>query len=400
MRTTLAKILRWQSSRLIRKHKPTIVVVSGSVGKTSTTQAIITVLSEEFAVRGTLKNYNTDIGVPCSIFGRRFPQGLKNPFAWAKLLIANQLDLLKKPSFTTLVLELGTDKPGELADFSWLSPDIAVVTAVAQEHMEQFKTLDAVAQEELTVSSYSAKTLINKHMIEQRYLEFADSDELFNYAREDISHLKLKKSDLQVLGAHSIDAVAAGIAVGKALGMSTEQLKNGAKKVQSQPGRMKQLEGIKHSVLIDDTYNSSPEAVIGALDCLYGYDAPQKIVLLGNMNELGAHSHDAHQRIGEYCDPKELDLVVTLGEDANHHTADAAKKSGCRVVSTQSPYEAAVKIKEELHSGGAVLLKGSQNGVFAEEAVKLLLENPEDAQYLVRQDTFWQKIKSKQFKDE
>jgi UDP-N-acetylmuramoyl-tripeptide--D-alanyl-D-alanine ligase len=401
MRKQLASVLRWQAKKFIAKNKPKVVCITGSVGKTSTTQAISTILSQSFTVRSTIGNYNTDIGVPCSILGNNFPSNLKNPFGWMFLLTKNQLQLLVSRKVDVLVLELGTDSPGDIAEFSWLLPDIAIVTAVSPEHMEFFKTLDAVAVEELSIAKFSEKTIVNKQMVAGEFLQFAESDQLYNYSRHDIQHVSLKPEDLLVVGEHSIDAVSAGLAVGRELGMQLSSLQTGAKAVESQPGRMRVLDGIKSSKLVDDTYNSSPDAVIAALDYLYTVDSPQRIALLGNMNELGEISATEHTKIGKYCNPKKLDLVVTLGEDANHYLADAAKENGCAVAEAQTPQEAANIIKNQLADGGSIVLcKGSQNGVFAEEAVKLLLANPEDESKLVRQSAFWQKKKTDNLKKE
>jgi UDP-N-acetylmuramoyl-tripeptide--D-alanyl-D-alanine ligase len=399
MQAKIARIQQWQAKKYLSKNKPTIVVITGSVGKTSTTQAIAIVLSEKFIVRTTIANYNTEIGVPCSIFNQRLPESLKNPFAWVRIILKNQVKIIKKAPFDTLVLELGTDSQGDIENFSWLQPQIAVVTAVAPEHMEYFGTIENVAKEELAVAKFSEKTIINKNMVDSKYLQFVESDQIFNYSREDIAYLGINKKDLSVVADHSIDAITAGIAVGKSLGMEKNQLISGAKKVQPLNGRMKILKGIKNSTLIDDTYNSSPEAVVAALKHLYDQDAPQRIALLGNMNELGKYSESAHKSIGKLCDPNKLDAVITLGKDSNKYTAASAREKGCNVIETTSPYVAAEKIKSILKEGAFVLLKGSQNGVFAEETVKLLLENPDDEKNLVRQSKFWTKKKSSYFID-
>jgi UDP-N-acetylmuramoyl-tripeptide--D-alanyl-D-alanine ligase len=236
-------------------------------------------------------------------------------------------------------------------------------------------------------------------MVDSKYLEFIKNDQIFNYSREDIKHLGIKKEDLNVLANHSIDAISGAIAVGKVLGLTNSELIRGAISVKPLPGRMQKLDGIKNSTIIDDTYNSSPEAVKAALDYLYETDSPQRIALLGNMNELGSTSEESHTEIGKYCDSKKLDLVVTIGEDANHYLADAAKDVGCAVAEAISPYEAAEIIERQLKEGAVVLCKGSQNGVFAEEAVKLLLKNPEDEKLLVRQSKYWLKKKSSLLND-
>ena len=397
MKKQIAGILRWQAKRFIKKNKPKIVVVAGSVGKTSTTQAIATVLKSELRIRVTLKNYNSDIGVPCSIFQKNIPSQLRNPLSWLVLFVGNESQLLRKTNLDALVLELGTDVPGEIPAFSWLQPDVAVVTAVADEHMEAFKTIENVALEELSVASYSDTTLINKSMVAKQFLQYADTEELFTYDRSDLERLEISADDLQVNGNHSLDAIAAGVAVGKLFELQNSSLVIGAKNVQPVAGRMNSFAGISNTTIIDDTYNASPEAVIAALDYLYSVDTPQRIALLGNMNELGDTSKDSHERVGAYCDPDKLDLVVTLGPDANKYTATIAKDKGCAVAEAHTPYKAAEIIKRQLRDGAVVLCKGSQNGVFAEEAVKALLANSEDSKKLVRQSDFWLKKKQQNF---
>ena len=396
IRRRIAAVLTWQAKRYVRASGAKVIVVTGSVGKTSTTQAIATVLSQELIVRRTLKNYNSDVGVPCSIFQQELPVSLKNPLSWIWLMAKNEAIILRRPKVDAFVLELGTDTPGEIAEFAWLQPDMAVVTAIAPEHMENFKTIDAVAKEELNVAAYSDVLLINKRMVDSQYLSHADNDEVFGYSRDNMDHFSLQPSDLQVVGEHSIDAAIAALKCAELLEISSDGMHRGARAIVSQPGRMRAFDGIQQTRLIDDTYNSSPEAVTAALDYVYNTKAPQRIVLLGNMNELGDTSMDEHKTIGRYCDPKKLDLVVTLGPDANKHTAPEAKAAGCNVATATSAKHAADIIQGQLKSGALILLKGSQNGVFAEETVKLLLANPEDAQYLVRQSAFWMKKKTVQ----
>ena len=109
---------------------------------------------------------------------------------------------------------------------------------------------------------------------------------------------------------------------------------------------MQELNGLNGSTIIDDSYNASPEAVKLALQTLYSMPAGYKIALLGNMNELGKFSEAAHEEVGEMCDPKQSDEVITIGPDANQFLAEAAKKRGCKVQSFNSPYEAGDYLKQ------------------------------------------------------
>jgi UDP-N-acetylmuramoyl-tripeptide--D-alanyl-D-alanine ligase len=122
-----------------------------------------------------------------------------------------------------------------------------------------------------------------------------------------------------------------------------------------------------------------------------------KIAILGSMNELGDESQAAHEEIGAYCDPHKLSLVITVGNAAKEYLAPAAQAAGCTVQSFLSPYEAGNYATDFVTSNTAVLAKGSQNGVFAEEAIKPLLADKTDALKLVRQSPYWMHIKKQQF---
>jgi UDP-N-acetylmuramoyl-tripeptide--D-alanyl-D-alanine ligase len=157
------------------------------------------------------------------------------------------------------------------------------------------------------------------------------------------------------------------------------------------------LRGLENSWLIDDTYNASPLATTAALRLLQAVEAPQRIAILGSMNELGATSEAAHAQIGALCDATKLDWVITIGKDAEAYLAPAAAAAGCQVRSFASPYEAGGFAHSVLQAGAVILAKGSQNGVFAEEALKVLLHDPAESEQLVRQSPAWLAIKKRQF---
>jgi UDP-N-acetylmuramoyl-tripeptide--D-alanyl-D-alanine ligase len=160
---------------------------------------------------------------------------------------------------------------------------------------------------------------------------------------------------------------------------------------------MNVLRGMEGSTIIDDTYNASPLAAKSALATLYAIDAPQRIAILGSMNELGSTSAASHASVGSFCDPTKLEWVVTIGDEAATHLAPAAEKQGCQVRTFKTPYQAGGFVHSVLRDGAVVLAKGSQNGVFAEEAVKELLHSTEDVDQLVRQSEYWLKVKEEQF---
>ena len=126
-----------------------LVVVAGSVGKTSTKIAIATVLNEKLRVRLHEGNHNSELSAPLAILGVEFPSNLRSFGAWWNVFTAVRHRIRRPADVDVIVQELGTDAIGQIPHFgTYLKPDIAVVTSVAPEHMEFFKTLDAVAAEE------------------------------------------------------------------------------------------------------------------------------------------------------------------------------------------------------------------------------------------------------------
>ncbi len=415
-RAIVVAILGWQVRRLQKKDGYKIVAVSGSVGKTSTKLAIAKVLSRHFRVQYQEGNYNDKVSVPLIFFGQTMPS-LFNPVAWLAIFISNEIKLWQKYPYDVVVLELGSDAPGQLAQFKkYLGRiEIGVLTAITPEHMQFFEDMDAVAREETQIANLATLTLVNKDMCPPQYLP---SGGILTYAIEQPADYKMTNLNFDVAGCNFdietggtkifsaqheaiaeplLYAVLAAIAVAKKLGMPDTEIQAGLADITPAPGRLQVLNGINGAIIIDDTYNASPEAVKAGLKTLYRLNAPQKVAILGNMNELGKYSEAAHREIGELCDPVQLELVVTIGPDANKFLAPAAAAKGCTVKTFDSPYEAGDYVKTMLKPSALVLAKGSQNGVFAEEAVKQLLANALDGAKLVRQSKQWLRIKHKAF---
>jgi UDP-N-acetylmuramoyl-tripeptide--D-alanyl-D-alanine ligase len=188
-------------------------------------------------------------------------------------------------------------------------------------------------------------------------------------------------------------AVAAGIK----LGLTPADIVAGIALVRPVPGRMNMLRGMNGTVIIDDTYNSSPAAVSAALQTLYSYsDAPQRIAILGDMRELGDSSKFEHEKLGMLCDPGLLDWVVLVGPDCEAYTAPTARARGCQVHIARNALEAGEFVRSVTSEGAIILAKGSQNTIFLEEAVKILCDLSEHTQ-LVRQSSEWLKTKSTYF---
>lgn len=421
-RPLVTSLLESKAKKLLQKYQPKVVVVVGSVGKTSTKLNIATVLSERYKVLAHLGSYNVPVTVPMAMFGMEIPTEIRNPFAWFAIL--RQMNSILKSGdypYQVLVLELGTDHPGEIGYFKkYLSPDIAVVTAVSPEHMENFASLEEVAKEELTIAQYAKLTLINRDDVSGQFAkDVPDGTNLDTYGTGGVAEYHFVYNDfepgkgfagkfvspeygelavsLQVVGEHNIRTAVAAGAVAVKLGMSAKQVVSGMQKIRPVPGRMNLLKGLEQTTIIDDTYNSSPLATVAALQTLYQFKAPQHIAILGSMNEMGSYSQVAHQEVAMACDPALLDWVVLVGQEAKKYMKPVLQKRGVRVESFMSPYQAGAFVHKVMQPKAVILAKGSQNGVFCEEAVKMLLHSTEEERQLVRQSPEWLAIKQKQF---
>lgn len=414
-KSLLVALLSRQVRRLRRRHGFQVVAVAGSVGKTSSKTAIAQLLGATLRVRWQKGNYNDPVTVPLVFFGHHEPHIFNIP-AWLRILVRNELAIRRPFSYDVVVVELGTDTPGTIPQFAFTRPDVTVVTAVAMEHTEFFGSLDDIAREELAVFDFSRRVLANTDDVAAKYLDGrryqgyglgkpavyrAEKRKPRGYTSQEITFClpggKTLRAEVPFLGEQGAKITLAAVAAAHELGLSEADIKKGLAAVRPFAGRMQLLGGIKNSVLIDDTYNASPASAIAALDVLQGGDAPQRIAILGSMNELGEYSKQAHKEVGAHCDPHKLDAVVTIGFDAERFLAPVAKARGCAAQSFSSPYEAGKYVRSILRDGAVVLAKGSQNGVFAEEALKVLLANKKDAGKLVRQSPHWMRIKQKQF---
>jgi UDP-N-acetylmuramoyl-tripeptide--D-alanyl-D-alanine ligase len=329
---------------------------------------------------------------------------------------------IKAPSDVDIIVqELGADRPGDIRSFgNYLQPDIGVVTAVTPEHMENFGTIEAVAEEELSLAQFSKTAIINRDDIEERFLHLLTNPNLATYGTSGTAQYSFEdesfsleegrkgyfrtpefgtnlRATLRVVGEHNVRPVLGAVVVAIRFGMVPEAIVAGAELVQPAPGRMNVLRGLKNSIIIDDTYNSSPAAAAAAIQTMSTFQAPQRIAILGSMNELGAVSAAEHDRIGRMCRPDLFNWVVTIGDEASRYLAPAALENGCLVRSFADAISAGAFVHSKLEPGAIVLAKGSEGGIFVEEAIKILLRSTDDTKKLVRQDPAWLEAKTRFF---
>jgi len=418
----IQKRLESYVKRYFTKHPEVkLIAVAGSVGKTSTKIAIGTVLSEKYRVRLHEGNYNDILSAPLAILGVEYPENIRSLWQWFAAFSACRERIKEPTDVDIIVQELGSDRIGQVPHFgTYLTPDIGVVTAVSAEHMEFFKTIDAVAAEELSVANYSKSALINADDIDGKYASLLTNANVNTYGTSANAEYHFDSMDynisdghigmfyapeladpmpatIQVIGEHTLRPVVAALVIGLKLGMTTSELERGLGRVTPLPGRMNKLQGVNNTTVIDDTYNSSPLAAQSSLRLLYQLLVPQRIAVLGDMNELGETSAVEHEELGKICDPTQLSWLVTVGEQSRKYLAPAAKANGCQVKSFDSALMAGAFVRGVAEEGAAILFKGSQGGIYLEEAVKEMLHSSDDEAKLVRQSPKWMATKNKFF---
>jgi UDP-N-acetylmuramoyl-tripeptide--D-alanyl-D-alanine ligase len=423
MKKFVQKRLERAVKKYFKKHPEVkLVVVTGSVGKTSTKRALATLLSQRYRVQMENNNHNTEMSAPLGILGIEYPiDTVRSVGAWMAVFKAARKRIKDPTGVDVIIQELGSEHPGEIAEFAkYLKPDIAVITGVTPEHMEFFGTLEAVAQEELLAANFSQLAVINRDDIAGEYATYVTNTNLTTYGSSSAAEYRFEETnfsledgysgqiiapelaeplavtEIHVVGEHSLRPIMGAVAVSLKLGVSPEDIQKGLQAIRPMPGRMNPLKGIDSTIVIDDSYNSSPAAASAALQALYALQVPQRIALIGSMNELGMSSPDEHRKLGELCDPGLLSWVVTVGDEAEKHLAPAARARGCQVKSFKSAIDAGAFVRSVTEPGAVILVKGSQGNIYTEEAVKVLCLMSEDVE-LVRQEPHWIKIKDEFF---
>lgn len=429
----ITAVLRAEARFVLRKYKPKIIAVIGSVGKTGTKDAIYSVFSREFFARKSEKSFNSDIGIPLTILGCK--NGWNNPLVWLENIFGGLFLLIRKSKYPEwLILEIGVDRPGDMKSAaSWIKPDILVVTRFADVpvHVEYFSSPEAIIAEKSLMLSALKKdgTLIlnadDKKVLALRekwngksktygFHEKADvrgSHLSIMYEEDDIERkfpsgilLRLNVGDTSIparlygsLGKTIGYSAMATVAAALSAGINPVKSSEGLSKLLPPPGRMRLLRGIKGTFIIDDSYNASPVAMQSALETLKEVSAyGRKIAVLGDMLELGKFSTDEHKKIGFFAKDS-CNILVTVGIRARA-IAESAIDNGMNednVYQFDSSREAGKYLEKLLGDGDIVLVKGSQgsgkNKIRMEQAVEEIMAEPEKKEsLLVRQGEEWQ----------
>lgn len=424
LKNVVIAILAQEAKWLLARHKPTIIAITGSVGKTTTKDAIYAAIKNSVPARKSEKSFNSEIGVSLTVLG--LSNGWNSGLFWLKnILDGLMIALFSKEYPAVLVLETGIDRPGDMSRLTkWLKPDIVVLTRLPSVpvHVEYFPTPEAVADEKMklvialkpngTLVYNNDDTIIQSRLQEvrqhtvgfSRYLEsdYTGSADRVVYADDVPIGLEFTLTHGQesvqmkidgTTGTQQVYAVAAAAAVASVLGVSLSDVASSMRELKTPGGRARLIPGIKATTILDDTYNSSPTATEQALQTLGELKyAKRKIAVLGDMMELGRFSSQEHERIGHLV-PKVADILLTVGV-RSQKIAEGALENGMsekNIFQYEDAESAGRELQNMLQPGDMVLVKGSQS-IRAERIVEEIMAEPDRApELLVRQEEEWKR---------
>ncbi|MEN9407632.1 MAG: hypothetical protein RLZZ455_848 [Candidatus Parcubacteria bacterium] len=447
--------LRFFARKALARHKPTIIGIAGSVGKSSTAHMLFSVLSlqEKTSLIG-----NSETGIPLGILGLQ--PTTYTLFDWIRLLInaPRGIDHLKNTKY--LITEMGIDDPFPPKNMGYLltilKPEIAIALNESATHSQQFekalqhKNLPQSEEERLKeiesiiakedcriitesgckVAIYNADDENITHIINENQTSTLKKTQCISFGNDPSRNLSYKRYEITT--SHSIfslraetsqwddqeieiafpgmllpkaymQSIAAVIAASLSLSIPKETIKKGIESFSLPHGRATLLTGINNTKIIDSSYNSSKAAVYTFLEMIHALKKETKrpiIFLFGDMRELGEEAKIEHEQVAEKLQGI-VDHLFLVGPLTKQYVLplfpEAPGSYGLKEIRwfTNARY-AGEYMKDSLPQNAIVLVKGSQNTIFLEEAVKYILADKKDAKKLCRQTSFWVKLKNDQ----
>lgn len=420
MKDFLKKILKIFSRAVLKKYNPRIIGITGSIGKTSTREAIYIILKRQFKVRKSVKDYNDEIEILLTILGCQLDK--RSIFKWLEAFLRGlKLIFFRDKNYPQiLILEMSLDQKSDiryLTDFT--SQKIGVVTTIDENRLSPGKSMeDAIKEMGALVINLREEdgAVLNEDDKNVLSMKARTKANVLTYGFKEVADVKVAelevKSDIikgliginfklihegkvipmflpKVLGQDLIYNILATIAVGIIYEVNLLEISEVLRGYQSPPGRMNLIPGVKNTSIIDDTYEASFKSVRTALDILSQMIiSGRKWAVLGGLVELGIHTEKIHQEIGEYVVNRGVDVLVTVGGAARGIAKGALKNNFTeeRIYNFNDSESAGRFIQDRIREGDLILIKGSQE-LRMEKIVKELMAEPLRAkELLVRQE--------------
>ena len=430
--------LRFFAKLQIKKINPLIIGVGGASGKTSLSNFIYIVLRNKYKVRQG-KGKNSETGIPLDILGLHIDNYSNSE--WLKVILLAPLKILTDwNKYDVYIAEMGIDSPLEPKNMSYLlkiiRPKIGVLTNISFEHSVYFDPLVDIknfqereenilnltsAQESLILTSLEKEgTAIlniddesirkNKDKIVAQILTISKEDKnadfyidnVKNFVDEFLVHFnyKNKKYELKIdnpLPEHFAYSFVLALAIGITCSIDIkEAIRYLQRDFALPPGRMGVFKGIKDTVVIDSSYNNATLTPILDLLAFIKDIGKQRrrIGIIGDMRELGTMSKALHEEVARKI-LDTLDIVILIGPLSQQYILPILRKNDFKVSSFLNFTSSKSTILEIIRPKDMILVKGSQNTLFLERAVEMLLENSKDKEKLCRRGDYWDKIREK-----
>jgi UDP-N-acetylmuramoyl-tripeptide--D-alanyl-D-alanine ligase len=364
----LGQMAAWWRSQL----SIPFVAITGSNGKTTVKEMLASIFSQLGSTLATKGNLNNHIGVPLTL-----------------------LSVTKEHS--AAIIEMGANHPGEISYLTNMTrPDVAVINNAAAAHLEGFGSLEGVAKAKGEIYQGLADDGIAVINADDQFAELwyklAEKNQQITFGCNpghetpadvsctwlgDIEGNKLNvhtpvgdfECTLKLLGAHNVMNALAATAVSVGAGVSVEVIKAGLEAVQSVPGRMQPNKGVNGSRIINDTYNANPTSLKAGLGVLADCEG-KRILVLGDMGELGEGVEKFHTQAGEMASNANVDQLFTLGK----YSKNAADAFGKNARHYEDVDKLIADVRGSLIPGTTVLVKGSRM-MRMERVVEALIES-------------------------
>ena len=356
-----------------------VIGITGSVGKTSTKDIIASVVGQKYKVLKTEGNLNNEIGMP--------------------------LTILKLKDHEAMVLEMGTDKFGDLSLLTKIAkPTICVVTIIGTSHIANFgsrenilkgklEILEGICEDKVVVMN-NDNDILHKWIEDNKYKYIDNGYNMFTYGIENESDYTAKNILLEEFGSkyeltinenkylvnvpvggeHFVYNSLAAFVIGQHLDINVENIITGIQEFKLTKMRMDIDKLPNNLTVINDTYNASYDSMKSGIEYLKGLNNSKKVAILGDMLELGEYSEELHRKVGKCLANNKIDIVITIGKESKY-IADEARINGVRNVYICNNNQDAIKLlKNDIAlSDMAILIKASR-GMRLEEVYNYIKE--------------------------
>lgn len=350
------------------KHvNPKVVAITGSNGKTTTKDMVECVLRQSFKVKKTQGNYNNEIGCPLTI-----------------------LDLNEDTEVS--ILEMGMSGFGEIKELTEIAePDVAIITNIGESHMQDLGSREGIASAKFEITEGLnaeglciwdgdepllkplVETMQHKHIsvglndtnnVSIHTSQISNTGINFQLNNEQTIY------HLNILGEHNVKNATYAIQVAKHFGVSEDIIQDALNHLELTDMRMQRIETEKYGLFINDAYNASPTSMKAAIDTLHHMEQDAKTLVLADVLELGDISKEMHEQVGEYLLNKDIQTLITYGDEAAH-ISNKAQNHIAQTIHFETKEEIVKYLSEHLDSNAVTLFKGSR-GMALETIIQAL----------------------------